>query len=113
MAVGPIHHRGDGEAAGEWGGCGGDRGHWRFWVGWGWGGRSLSGLDKCRRGFDYHWVACGGLYVESCKGDICRSRGSWVYSMVLSVKLANMQKLHCVFSLQLGKIGLRLRKACR
>lgn len=36
MAVGPIHHRGDGEAAGEWGGCGGDRGHWRFWIGWGW-----------------------------------------------------------------------------
>lgn len=36
MAVGPVHHRGDGEAAGEWGGCGGDRGHWRFWIGWGW-----------------------------------------------------------------------------
>lgn len=32
----PIHHRGDGEAAGEWGGCGGDWGHWRFWIGWGW-----------------------------------------------------------------------------
>ena len=25
-----IHHRGDGEAAGEQGGCGGDWGHWRF-----------------------------------------------------------------------------------
>jgi len=32
----PIHHRGDGEAAGERGGCGGDWGHWRFWDGWGW-----------------------------------------------------------------------------
>jgi hypothetical protein len=28
MAVRPIHHRGDREAAGEWGGCDGDRGHW-------------------------------------------------------------------------------------
>lgn len=36
MPIRPIHHRGDGEAAGEWGGCGGDRGHWRFWIGWGW-----------------------------------------------------------------------------
>jgi hypothetical protein len=36
MAVRPIHHRGDGEAAGEWGGCSGDRGHWGFWTGWGW-----------------------------------------------------------------------------
>jgi hypothetical protein len=33
MAVRPIHHWGDGEAAGELGGCGGDRGHWQFWVG--------------------------------------------------------------------------------
>lgn len=32
MAVGPIHHWGDGEAAGEWGGCGYDEGHWRFWI---------------------------------------------------------------------------------
>lgn len=32
----PIHHWGDGEAAGEWGGCGGNRGHWRFWYGRGW-----------------------------------------------------------------------------
>ena len=36
MTVGPIHHRGDGEAAGEWGGCGGNRGHWRYWIVWGW-----------------------------------------------------------------------------
>jgi hypothetical protein len=28
--VRPIHHRGDGEAARERGGCGGDWGHWRF-----------------------------------------------------------------------------------
>jgi hypothetical protein len=33
VAVCPIHHRGDGEAAGERGGCGGDWGHWRFWNG--------------------------------------------------------------------------------
>jgi hypothetical protein len=30
VTIGPIHHRGDGEAAGERGGCGGDWGHWRF-----------------------------------------------------------------------------------
>lgn len=56
MAVGPIHHWGDGEAAGEWGGCGGDRGHWRFWVGWGW---------EVGEFIRYRWVAfrsrfCGG-----------------------------------------------------
>jgi hypothetical protein len=44
MAVSPIHHRGDGEAAGEWGRCSGDRGHWQFWIGWGWELGSLSGL---------------------------------------------------------------------
>lgn len=45
MPISPIHHRGDGEAAGEWGGCGGDRGHWRFWIGWDWEvGGSLSGM---------------------------------------------------------------------
>ena len=64
MAVGPIHHRGDGEAAGEWGGCGGDRGHWRFWIGWGWevgefirnGGRTglESGGGLCLKKLDQH-----------------------------------------------------------
>lgn len=40
----PIHHRRDGETAGEWGGCGGDWGHWGYGIGvagrWG----SLSGM---------------------------------------------------------------------
>ena len=37
MAIGPIHHRGDGEAAGEGLGCGCDAGgvHWQYlsWCG--------------------------------------------------------------------------------
>lgn len=33
ISVGPIHHWGDGEAAGEWGGCDGDRGHWGYGIG--------------------------------------------------------------------------------
>lgn len=44
MAVSPIHHRRDGETAGEWGRCGGDWGHWGYGIGvagrWG----SLSGM---------------------------------------------------------------------
>jgi hypothetical protein len=61
MAVGPIHHRGDGEAAGEWDGCGGDRGHGGVWVGEA-SGRSLSGLGRQgRRGIAetfYRAFAC-------------------------------------------------------
>jgi hypothetical protein len=60
MAVSPIHHRGDGEAAGEWGGCGGDRGHWGFrsvWLGGGefirvGEGRLRESCSLCRSGLN-------------------------------------------------------------
>lgn len=31
--VSSIHHRRDGETAGEWSGCGGDWGHWGYGIG--------------------------------------------------------------------------------
>jgi hypothetical protein len=44
VTVGPVHHRGDGETAGERGGCGVGYGHWGSGIGeagrWG----SLSGM---------------------------------------------------------------------
>lgn len=49
MAVSPIHHRRDGETAGEWGGCGGDWGHWGYGIGVAGRWRSLSGM-KSRAG---------------------------------------------------------------
>lgn len=59
MAVSPIHHRRDGETAGEWGGCGGDWGHWGYGIGvagrWG----SLSGMEGWGLGGS-EWRAYGG-----------------------------------------------------
>jgi len=61
VAVSPIHHRRDGETAGEWGGCGGDWGHWGYGIGvagrWG----SLSDWARLLRSV---WLCFDQVEVE-------------------------------------------------
>lgn len=96
MTVSPIHHRRDGETAGEWGGCGGDWGHWGYGIGvagrWG----SLSGMGSGRSVQDGMLPAYKMQDVELWTNSSIFHNGFRRGARALSVGLTNMQKLRYV-----------------